>query len=1208
MFFSQDKQKIGFVNDTANSIDNRKNIRQSRILIVNAYTFIAALYCGSSAILFYYVVQNIFLAIIHLLALIIVLVNYIILIQTERNDRATNIILATGTLVVLSLFATGGWANTGYLWPFAYLPFAFFLSDKKDIIKWVAIFFGGCLGVAILDITGVITVPYSAAALINYFAALLIFTICIFLFRQATVKREEFLSLTETLLEAAPDAVIAIDEEGKIVKWNPKSEALFGWTSNEILGKLLGQTVIPHRYRNSYEKGLKHFVETGEGLVQGRTMEIRALNKTNDEFDVSVSISLATSQDKNLFIGFIRDITERKKTEEKIKESELIFSTLFYKSPVMKAIVEVSTGKYVEVNNAFVDFFGYTKDEILGKTSLEINMPYTPGEPEKMLNNIRKTGFVRDMEIQLNSRDGKARWVSTNVDTVNLDGKDCFLSAGIDITARKLAEEKLLKFNQELEEKVIERTEEIKSSENRYRYLFENNPMPMWVIDLHTFKFLDVNKMAVLQYGYSREEFLSLTALDIRPDEDKERFKNSDHSFEISSTNYNKGIWNHRKKDGTVIQVEIIGQEIIFEGAPARFILSNDITERIRAVEKLNKSEKLFRAMIEKDTDMKILATSAGEIFYASPSLTKILGYDNEELMSTRAFELIHPNNISRLTEELANIIQTPGKSLFGQQRLKHKNGKWLWCEGTITNMLHEPAVAGLVSNFRDITERKILEEQQMLFASIVDSSDDAIFTKTLDGKITSWNHGAEKVYGYSAKEIIGHPFSILVPSHRLIEENKMMDKILAGESVDHYETLRIKKDGKIIYVSLTISPIKDSLGNIIGASKISRDITDKKKTEESLRIAEASYREIFDKANDAIYVHEIETGKVVEVNQIASKITGFTKEELLTNDLYEFINANPDYKLQQAITYLQKAAAGEPQLFEWQGTNKDGSINWFEVSLKKATIAGKERILAFFHEINDRKKAEFEIQQLNEELEQKVKDRTKQLEKANKELEAFSYSVSHDLRAPLRAINGFAKILGENYNNIFDNEGVRLLNRINENAKRMGLLIDDLLEFSRIGRKEIHKSPVEMTKLFETTLTEINTIINHKAEIKIHQLHSIDADSTMIKQVLINLLSNAIKYSSKTEKPYIEIKSHRKEREVIYSVSDNGVGFNNQYAHKLFGVFQRLHLQADFEGTGVGLALVKRIIHKHGGRVWASGELNRGATFFFCLPATNNN
>jgi two-component system sensor histidine kinase/response regulator len=222
--------------------------------------------------------------------------------------------------------------------------------------------------------------------------------------------------------------------------------------------------------------------------------------------------------------------------------------------------------------------------------------------------------------------------------------------------------------------------------------------------------------------------------------------------------------------------------------------------------------------------------------------------------------------------------------------------------------------------------------------------------------------------------------------------------------------------------------------------------------------------------------------------------------------------------------------------------------------------------------------------------------------------LEAFSYSVSHDLRAPLRAINGFAKKLEENYNTALDNEGSRLLDRIKANAIKMGFLIDDLLEFSRLGRKEIHKSHIQMTELVEATLLEINTTIHHEAAVKIHQLHSANADSTMIKQVMINLLSNAIKYSSKTEKPSVEIKSYLEENEIIYSVTDNGAGFNNQFAHKLFGVFQRLHLQADFEGTGVGLALVKRIINKHGGRVWAAGELNKGATFCFSLPATTHN
>ena len=166
-----------------------------------------------------------------------------------------------------------------------------------------------------------------------------------------------------------------------------------------------------------------------------------------------------------------------------------------------------------------------------------------------------------------------------------------------------------------------------------------------------------------------------------------------------------------------------------------------------------------------------------------------------------------------------------------------------------------------------------------------------------------------------------------------------------------------------------------------------------------------------------------------------------------------------------------------------------------------------------------------------------------------------------------------------------------------------MGALIDDLLEFSRMGRKEIQKSAVDMTALAELSLSEINSAVDHHAEVKIHSLHAANADPVMLKQVIINLLSNAVKYSSKTEKPFIEITSHVEDDEIVYSISDNGVGFNNEYVGKLFGVFQRLHLQSEFEGTGVGLALVKRIVNKHGGRIWASGEVNKGATFSFSLP-----
>jgi len=219
--------------------------------------------------------------------------------------------------------------------------------------------------------------------------------------------------------------------------------------------------------------------------------------------------------------------------------------------------------------------------------------------------------------------------------------------------------------------------------------------------------------------------------------------------------------------------------------------------------------------------------------------------------------------------------------------------------------------------------------------------------------------------------------------------------------------------------------------------------------------------------------------------------------------------------------------------------------------------------------------------------------------------LESFSYSISHDLRAPLRAVNGYARILEEDYRDLFDDEGRRLLGVVQDNAKKMGALIDDLLAFSRLGRKEINRSRVNMTSLVQNVLDEQNTGPGFKASVTIEKLLPAMADQPLMKQVWVNLLSNAIKYSSTHAAPCITIRSYAKDGELYYSIADNGVGFDMQYVHKLFGVFQRLHSADDFEGTGVGLALAHRIITKQGGRIWAQAEEGKGATFTFCLPGT---
>lgn len=257
--------------------------------------------------------------------------------------------------------------------------------------------------------------------------------------------------------------------------------------------------------------------------------------------------------------------------------------------------------------------------------------------------------------------------------------------------------------------------------------------------------------------------------------------------------------------------------------------------------------------------------------------------------------------------------------------------------------------------------------------------------------------------------------------------------------------------------------------------------------------------------------------------------------------------------------------------------------------------------------DISDVKKAENEIRDLNRKLERKVVQGTEQLVAANKELESFSYSVSHDLRAPLRAIDGYTRMIEEDYGRLLDDEGKRLLETVQANAKRMGLLIDSLLSFSRLGKKELLKTTVNMTMNASAALTEINKTVDHRAAIIIEDLLPVEADYALINLVFTNLISNAIKYSMKKEKPVVRIRSERQNNEIIYSVADNGAGFEMQYMSKLFGVFQRLHSVEEFEGTGVGLAIVKRIITKHGGRVWAEAKLNEGATFHFALPVKDD-
>jgi PAS domain S-box-containing protein len=421
------------------------------------------------------------------------------------------------------------------------------------------------------------------------------------------------------------------------------------------------------------------------------------------------------------------------------------------------------------------------------------------------------------------------------------------------------------------------------------------------------------------------------------------------------------------------------------------------------------------------------------------------------------------------------------------------------------------------------------------------------------------------------------------------------------------YSKLRYKAVFIVIFVFLLI--LLSGLGLVWIYNYRQRNIYKKLfLAEKKLSRSEDQFRFIIEKSTLGISITSID-GKFLRVNPAFADMLGYTIEEMQKLK-YSDITYPDD--IAESVQGLQDVLTGVKSVFEIEKRyiHKDGSIVFGDVSVALQNDLSNKPLYFMTSIINitNRRKAEEEILKLNSTLEQRVKARTAQYEESNKELEAFSYSVSHDLRAPLRAIEGFSRIVMEDYSKILDHEGNRLLNIISQNTKKMDVLIADLLELSRMGTSEMNLTFVNMTDMAKSIYYEVasSEVIN-TFNFSLSDLPDAYVDTTLIRQVWINIISNAIKYTLPKANRIIEINGCLKNNMVVYSIKDSGVGFNPLYSDKLFVTFQRLHKSEDFEGSGVGLAIVQRIIRRHNGEVWAKGEVNNGATFFFSLPNKKN-
>jgi len=643
--------------------------------------------------------------------------------------------------------------------------------------------------------------------------------------------------------------------------------------------------------------------------------------------------------------------------------------------------------------------------------------------------------------------------------------------------------------------------------------------------------------------------------------------------------------------EASISQVEADGQRLFT-------VIMRDVSERVRA-------EKRFRQLIESMPNGIVMVDKSGTITLVNEQIERSFGYARSEIVG-KSIEILVPMRVRDRHHEFRTVfIANPearpmgsGRDLFGLR----KDGTEFPVEIGLSPISTE-AGAMVLATIVDISERKhaevVVRQSKEQLAGIIGSAMDAIVSVDEDETIVLFNNSAEKMFLYPSEDALGKKLSQFIPERFRPSHNEHIKNF--GRTNVSKRTMGslgaifgLRADG-------TEFPIEASISKLEAGGKklytvILRDISERKRVEEALR----EQARILDLA--PVLISDLNS-RIVFWNSGAEEMYGWKADEVLEKSSHVLFKTEFPRPLEEIKARLFARGHWEGELIH---TRRDGeqivvASHWV---LHKDENNKPKAILEVNNDITDRRRAEQEVLRLNAELEQRVADRTAQLQTANKELEAFSYSVSHDLRAPLRHINGFSQALAEDYGDSLDETASGYLTEIRSASQEMAQLIDDVLQLARVTRTELHREKVDLSATAKEIVSKLKTGDSTRvATIEVADGLIAACDKRLMGIVLTNLLSNAWKFTSKREKAEISFSGSSQNGEVVYSVRDNGAGFDMAFSNKLFGTFQRLHSANEFEGTGVGLAIVQRIIHRHGGRVWAEGKLNEGATFYFSLP-----
>ena len=992
-------------------------------------------------------------------------------------------------------------------------------------------------------------------------------------------------------------------EQFEIQYASPAAIEIFGYTPGELLNDV---SLIFNRIHPEDVDLVNQSIFESAKSKQNWCSEFRYNHPSKGEIWLEGHSVPGKHKGGILWHGYVSDITTRKKTEKEKDDAYHKFQALVEQS--LAGIYIFSQDKFLFVNKKFADMFGYTVSDVLSKLKpTDVVKPRERATANRNINDRfnSKVESVHYITEGLH-KSGRVLWIEIHGTHITLDGEDVITGTVLDITEKHSA-------NQILQE-----------SERKFRTLFEQASVGVGIIETSTGKYVSANDKQCKILGYSHEETLQLNYMSITHPDDLLVDLNNIEKLKRGEIDKFRMEKRYIHKNGNIVWVVLNVYPLWAKGEQSNFhvAICEDISEiKLAEKELKEKTHLLSESQRIAHIGSYTWDIKTGEIQWSNECY-RLYGVSRETFTVTAesGITCIHPEDQAKAQEWVEALIK--GEEAYP---ITYRT---VWSDGSEHLLVTDGEVfrdekgepLKMIGTIQDITEQekknRIIAESEQRYRSLFENMNAGFVLfemvqnkkgKTIDLIIAAANSGFEKTTGLDLRSAQGKHLTKVLPG---IEKDE-------ADWIGNYSEIartgiskQFENYSKLLDTYYSVSAFK--AGPNLCAVTFT-DVTAAKKAELKLKESEARFREIYEQSPLAIQYYD-SLGNLIDVNQATLNLFGISDKA--TIQPYNFwhtskLSSKDAETLKSGKPVMISSITDFDLIKEYKlfKTNKSGKIF---VTMYVAPILSSDttvNYLVHLVDVTERHTAELEIMKLNESLEEKVKIRTSQLEMANKELEAFTYSASHDLRAPLRAINGYSKFLVEDFGQILDKEGNRLINIIRESVARMDQLISDLLRLSRINKNPIYTSTVNMNDLVCEVVEEtVSEAVKKAFVIEVQNLPDVAGDENLLRQVWVNLISNALKYSGPSKIKKVNITFIEDRDDYVFSVKDYGVGFDSQYKEKLFGVFQRLHRMEEFEGTGIGLAIVQRIIHRHRGRVWAEGEVGKGAKFYFSLPKFYNN